>query len=483
VNGLIERQQAIETFASNLKTPEEMKVLEQELCKTSLKYLCHNVLGMADWDTCHDDLEAFDSENRDSRYRLLLLPRGHLKTSILSVGKTIQDLIKDYNQSILLTSAVWGNARSFLSEIKEYLDSKSRLPYLFGEFKSHRWNTEEIIINQRTQANKTPTIDTAGIDKVLTSQHYKRIRADDLVSRENITTRDQIIKVINHFKDLVKLLEPDGQMEIIGTRWHDADLYSHIIKELMRSELKGDAFVFLKREAIEKGEVIFPKKFTKEGLDNIKAQIGSYEYACNYNNEPISPDNQHFKPPIRYWTNLDEKSNHYGAFDPATSEDKKACDAVIIDGCITPSNQMCVAEYKCFSEGAKNPMDMIDGIFKYVTTFKCKKFGIETNGGQEVYIKLVKEEMRKRNIFFDLVPIHQHRDKFSRIMALQPRYESGNLLLKQGMVELEDQLARFPVADKVDILDGLAMIMQIAEPQYLHKPKVFVPKTGGRYGN
>jgi hypothetical protein len=468
MNNLIDR---IETMEE-----EKLKELERGLCRDSLKFLCGTSLQMNDWDKVHDDVEDFAITNRDARYKMYLIPRGHLKTSILSIGKTIQDILKDFNQTVLLTSAVWGNSRSFLSEIKEYLTSKSRLPYLFGNFVSDKWNQDEIVIKQRTMANKTPTIDTAGIDKVLTSQHYKTIRADDLVTRENITNREQMQKVINHFKDLVKLLEPEGHLEIIGTRWHDADLYGHVLKELSSADLKGDAFVSMSRKAIENGEVIFKKKFTSEGLDNIKKQIGSYEYACNYDNSPVNPDTQQFKPPIRYWNVIDEGAVHYGAFDPATSEDKNSCDAVVIDACITPSNQLCVAEYKAFGGGSKNPADMMDCIFKYVSMFKIKKFGIETNGGQAVYIKLLQEEQKKRNIFFEIVPINQHRDKFSRIMALQPRYESGNLLLKQGMMELEEQLIRFPVSEKLDIIDGLSMIMQIAEPKLIYKPKVYIPQ-------
>lgn len=242
----------------------------------------------------------------------------------------------------------------------------------------------------------------------------------------------------------------------------------------MSDTVISDKFAVYKRRAVEDGKPIFPKKFSLETLANIKAQIGSFEYSSNYDNDPINPEEQAFKPPFRYWKDLGDGAVHYGTFDPATSEKKNSCDAVVMDGCITKANQLCVVEYKAFR--VKNPDEMISKIFEYVSKYKIRKFGVETNGGQEIYVKLIEQAMRERNIFFELVPIHQHRDKSSRILALVPRYESGNLLLKQGMMELEDQMERFPVSAKLDILDALAMQLQIAEPQFERRAKPYIPR-------
>ena len=102
--------------------------------------------------------------------------------------------------------------------------------------------------------------------------------------------------------------------------------------------------------------------------------------------------------------------------------------------------------------------------------------GVEVNGGQGIWVKLIEAEQRQRNIFCEIGPIQQNKDKFSRILGLHPRYESGNLLLKQGMIELSDQMVRFPVAQRVDILDALAMQIQIVDPTLIvNKVKSWVP--------
>lgn len=463
-------------FLIDLEQELVLNETQKFLCENDLKYLCRDVLKMSDWDICHDELNEFLKTSR-KRFKFIALPRGHLKTSILTIGLSIQHILKDHDTRILLANAVWDNARSFLSEIKAYLSDKSVLPRLYKTFQSDRWTQEEVVINQRISPNKTPTYATAGIEKALTSQHYKIIFADDLVNRQNITTEEQREKVKKYYSDLLDLLDPDGTLYIIGTRWHDGDLYGHILRT---EPEKFDTYIVGATKSGEiDGELIFPKKFSSEHLRQLLKSKGSYEFYCQYFNKPIADGTQHFKPPARFWTDVSREAIHYVTFDPATSEKKNACDAVVMDCAITGANQLCVVEYKLFGQN-KNPNDMMATIFEYVLKYpnphgQVKKVGIEVNGGQEIYVKLLEQEMRKRNIFFEIFPIRQHIDKFSRIIALQPRWESGNLLLKQGMFELEDQMFRFPVSEKFDVIDTLAMQLQILSPIEESKARVYIP--------
>lgn len=296
---------------------KEWVAQEAALCRNDLKYLCRDTLSMYDWDECHDRLLEWKYKNRDRRFKMYLMPRGFLKTSVLTIGETIQDILNDFDTRILLTSAVWNNARSFLREIADqnmgYLTQKSNLPNIFGRFVTDTWNAEKIVVAQRQKPNKTPTIDTAGIDKVLTSQHYRIIKADDLVTRETTTTAEQIEKVKNHLKDLLKLLDPDGLMDIVGTRWDDQDAYRWVLEELTREDqLRDEAFavfdlppvrdesgkkVYLIGSKYPQGSVpTFPKKFPINILENLKFKLGSYEYSCTPAETPILMSDWKTKP-------------------------------------------------------------------------------------------------------------------------------------------------------------------------------------------
>lgn len=444
--------------------------------RNRLDYLCQYYLNFKDWDTCHDDLLAWLLQSTKKR-KLILMPRGHLKSSVITVGLTIQHILADPDKKVLIASAIWDNARSFLSEIKEYLTNKSRLPRVFGRFESNKWNQDDITIKQRVRPNKTPTISTAGIDKALASQHYDIIFADDLVNRQTISTEEQRSKVKKFYSDLLDLLEPDGVLYLIGTRWHDGDLYGMIMKGQAE---QWDVYKCgaTKDNTID-GEVIFPKKFSTAKLHELRAgkntdeAMGDYEFFCQYFNEPIATESQHFKPPVRFWTDLGDHAVHTLTVDLAISEKTSADYSVVMDCALTRANQLCVVEY--WRKRAE-PSEVLERIFEYVLKYKCRRVGIEGVAYQRAMVNLVLDEQRKRNIFFEVFPILHSSDKFSRIIALQPRWQTGNLLLKQGMIELEEELFRFPVSEHDDVVDALSMQLSVIQPIGLSRPKVWIPQ-------
>lgn len=436
---------------------------QRQLCKSNLKYLCTEILGYTDWDVCHDDLVEWDIAHTDKKFRMYLLPRKHLKSSIKTIAGTIQDLLQDPNHRILIANAVWDNARKFLAELKEHLQ-RPELVRLFGEFHAEHWNQDEIIIAQRNQPNKTPSILTAGIEKAITGQHFTRIKVDDWVDPTNVTTKEQIQKTINQFKNLFKMLDPNGTMEVIGTRWHDADLYGWILKELTNDAMAEKFYVYTRyaRESergvpAEDGHPIFPKKFTVDNLTDLKKQIGTYEWATNYMNNPINPETQLFKPPVRHWESIPEGSRHFITVDLAGTEEDSDFN-VITDCAWSKANQLYVVEYR---RGRFTPHEVIDHIFEMVDAHHPVIVGVESIAYQRIMLYLLDMEMRKRKKFFPIMPLTPHKDKFERLRALQPLWSGGNILLKPGMVELEEEFFRFPVSANDDIHDTVAMVLQL----------------------
>jgi len=211
-------------------------------CKTDLKFLCKHILGMHDWDNnLHGDLvrELLLPNN----HKLLLIPRGHLKSSIVTVGWSIQQIIINPNTRILLTNAVWDLSRKFLREITGLITDKSPLSDIFGQFngKGSIFTQDEITISQRTIGTvKEPTIMTGGVEKAVTGAHFDIIIHDDLVEENNIGTPEQIKKIIRFRQNCLDLLDPGGLEIIIGTRWAMGDLYGHLIETEMTS-LNGKA--------------------------------------------------------------------------------------------------------------------------------------------------------------------------------------------------------------------------------------------------
>src|SRR3990167_5054847 len=127
---------------------EDFLELEKIYCETNLKYLCEKILHFGDWDKCHDKLADF-LKNSKKKFKLILMPRGHLKSSVVTIALSVQEILKNPDTSILLCNAILGNAQKFLSEIKEYLSPKTDLQKLYGKFDTVLWNQSEVTISQR----------------------------------------------------------------------------------------------------------------------------------------------------------------------------------------------------------------------------------------------------------------------------------------------------------------------------------------------
>ena len=192
---------------------------------------------MKDWqDGLHDELAAY--LDTPAKQKLVLMPRGHLKSSIVTVGKSIQWLLRDSNTRILITNAVWDQSREFLRQISDYLTVSSQLPTIFGQFrhKDLTWTRSEITIAQKNDPTKRgPSIRTAGLESILTGSHCDKIIHDDLVELNNVQTRDQIKKVIQFHDASLDLLDPGGEMVDIGTRWAEDDLYGLLLTDRTRT--------------------------------------------------------------------------------------------------------------------------------------------------------------------------------------------------------------------------------------------------------
>jgi hypothetical protein len=224
-------------WANDPYGPPQTKELAQirDACRKSLKYLAKEILGMSKWDDdLHDDLAAY--LEKSGKHKLILIPRGHLKSSIVTIAWTIQQLLRNPNTRVLIRNAVWDQSRRFLGQIQGYLED-SELPTIFGAFHNAKviWTKEECEIAQRKVKKASPTIMTAGIETSLTGLHFDIIVDDDLVNDKNTSTKEQIQKVIDVYNDSFNLLDRGGQHVVIGTRWNHKDLYGHILSTDTRS--------------------------------------------------------------------------------------------------------------------------------------------------------------------------------------------------------------------------------------------------------
>lgn len=196
-------------------------------CKVSLYFLAYTVLGFRDVSkrTHGEIIAALES---DKKRKLICVPRGCLKSSLACVAYPIWLLINNPDIRILIDSEIYTNSKNFLREIKSHLESPMMIK-MFGEFKSEPWNEGEIFIKQRKKIYKEGSITVSGIGAVKVGQHYDYIIMDDMNSPSNTNTPENAKKVVDHYRYSTSILEPDGTLVVIGTRYADSDLIGHIL--------------------------------------------------------------------------------------------------------------------------------------------------------------------------------------------------------------------------------------------------------------
>ena len=223
----------IDPFSSLQRLPpleqhQALKVMQGELYKQSLFLTAKKLLNYQDlvWHAHGDVIEALES---DTKRKMIVMPRGSLKTSLCSVAYPIWSLIKNPNERILLDSELYTNSKNILREIKSHLEGE-RLRALFGKFEMEPWNEGEITIAQRTKVYKEASITAGGVGTTKVGQHYSMIIMDDMNSPANSGTKEGREKVIDHYKYSFSLLEPHGVMVLVGTRYSSGDLIGSILE-------------------------------------------------------------------------------------------------------------------------------------------------------------------------------------------------------------------------------------------------------------
>lgn len=429
--------------------------------KTNLTDLYHfnkEILGYSSMEA-KPHKEMCDFVEYGGNRQLLLYPRGHFKSSCITVGYALYRLLKNPNIRILIVNLTLQNAKSFLREIKGHLENNDKLIDIVGKQrnKDDKWTETEITIRDRSVNVKESSITVAGSGVALVSQHYDIIIADDIENQDTVSTKEQLEKTRNWFKLLYSLLDPGGKMIVIGTRYHYEDIYSQLIKQ-------PDYEKLIKSCYDDKGKPIFPKRFTKKILASLKASQGSYIFGCQYLNSPVDSENAKFKKSdIKYYTNDDLRGKTLFTvmcIDRAYSLNKSSDFTGLVVASLDQDNNLYVRfskRLKCLEN------EIINWIFLYRETFDVNLVGIEQKAYEFTLKPTLDSEMRARNNFFSVSELKAKQSKIMRIERLVPRFEVGSIFIRQEMVDLEDELLRFPMAEHDDLADALAYTLDLLQ--------------------
>lgn len=433
----------------------------------------------------HRELCDFVETNTD-RKKLILMPRGHLKTTVITVGYSLQRIARDPKVRILIANATGAMAEAMLGQIKKHLQYNETFRYYFGDLSTtaSTWRDGMITlpVGEGSYQSKEATVIAYGLGGSLVSQHYDVIIVDDPHNRENINTKDQIDKVKQSYRDLLDLLEPGGQLIIIGTRWHDDDLYGQVMDKTNPGSAEFDVFIRqaitnmrLGREPgghykIESGNILWPEKYNYKALSALLNEKGLYEFSCQYQNQPVDDENAVFH---RQWflqydpTDLkDRKLTRFTAIDPAISLKERADFTAIVTIGVDVLGKIYVLEVK---RGHYTEDQMVDELFLTNERYHPLSICIETVAFQKTLQHYIMKEIKKRGHSLPLNEVLPESDesKEKRIRLLQPMYMRSDIYHSESVPDikyLEDELLRFPKGKNDDCADAMAYAVRASFP-------------------
>ncbi len=426
-----------------------------------------------------DTYSISDKQSLALHQLLSLMPRGTFKTSIITIGLTCQFFLNYSEERVLLDSETVTKASAFLAEIKGHMEGNDLYRRVFFAIwgimpppknKNARWSNSALELAHRKKSKKEASIEVSGVDVTKNGMHYDLIIFDDLHSEINTQTKEQIEKVIQHFKLSYSLLDPGCPVIVIGTRWSYTDLYQYIIDE------RQSTFNFITRSAkAPDGTLFFPARLTDEFLIEQRKGQGSYIFSCQYQNDPVDSETAKFQ---REWFQNITKTweevagipiNWYLTIDPGGDGLHSDYAAFVVSG-MDYQSQLYV---RFILKAKMSNAQIVMKTFDLYRQFQPKRIVVETLASQGKSIEYTyKEKIKELSFWLPITYIKgRNKAKIDRIELLAPKYEFGQVYhVKEcpQIGELVDELVHFPKAKFDDVSDAFATVLEVATPPSRH---------------
>ena len=503
--GKIQRFRAFLKKTRDQEGPEKAQRYARKIASRDLYYLSHQVLGFEDlYEPFHGDLCRFLEECDAHGFSSLTeAARSHFKSSIATTARAIRWMILDPGVTIGLGSATLKDVRPFGKDIRGLLEKSTKLQLLFPDRfwkepkkTAEKW-TEEMFSIKRDGHFRENTVELFGLeDDMPTGRHYRKLLIDDAITKENVGTAERIAKIQAN----AELLNPikvalEDPIHWVGTPYHMHDYYARLEKMM-------GIKVFC-RPAMEFGRPVFPTRFTKEKLEELRRDHGNYLFDTQYMMQRMDRSDMKFR---REWIKFEDPIkpsqpgfNFFINVDPASARRKESdFTAMSVFGVDHEFGFHLVDGV----HDKMDPLQRIEAFLELVVKWNCVYGSYETIGFQLTDLFFLRQLMRERNIHVPIWEINKHKEnKDERIMGIQPIMKSGKffmpnkpILYERKWVNPDDGFTRtidiveqallemdfYPMGTHDDILDTFSQARSIVYAGMIpkpNKPNPFVPQT------
>lgn len=417
-----------------------------------------------------------------------LWARYHYKSSVITFGLTLQDIIRDPEITVGIFSHTRPIAKAFLRQLKAEMETNPLLPDLWpGVFwrypqkQAPKWSEDDGLIVRRKGNPKEATVEAWGlVDGQPTGKHYALRVYDDVVTRESATTPEMIAKTTSAWELSLNLKTAQGgKARYVGTRYHWADTYDEILK---RGAVK-------KREYPAEDENGVPAFLSRPRLDQERRDMGVATYSAQMLLRPTADSITAFQLAwLRYHDGIKPPGagmNRYILVDPAHSKRKDSdWTSIWVLGAGEDLNwHVCDVVRDRLNLGER-----VAALIRLHRIWRPLGVGYERYGLQ-ADIEAIQQEQGRQNYRFDVIELAGTLGKDDRISRLLPLFQAGRIWLPRTLhytqydgltVDLMHYFVNleylpYPAARFKDMLDSLSRVcdedLQVAWPEAVDSAK------------
>ncbi len=462
-------------YAAKQRSAGQLDALRARLGREDLFYLLTRLLGRNDLDDPWHFARCREVQAKPDG-RLDLWAREHGKSSIITFGQTVRDILNDPETTVGIFSHTRPVAKDFLRQIKHEFEHNPLLKRLYPDVlwadpkkESPSWSLDKGITVRRRENPKEATVEAWGlVDGQPTGKHFSLLLYDDVVTRESVTTPEMIAKVTEAWSLSLNLGSGEGRRRVIGTRYHYNDTY--------RTILDRKAAVPRIHPATDDGtETGRPALLSPKALADKRAAMGAHVFGCQMLLNPRADKVAGFREQwLRFWTpgrgpfGGAAHLNRYIVVDPAAGRGARGDYTVMLVVGLGPDGNRYLVD------GVRDRLNLAaraEALFRLHRLYQPIAVGYEQYGIQ-ADIEYIEAERERRNYRFEIIPLGGSVPKRERILTLGPYFEQGRLFLpaRRPFVTLAgetrdltrlftEEYLEFPVGRHDDMIDCLARIL------------------------
>jgi phage terminase large subunit-like protein len=477
------RKQANEFYADILHDAEKdgciVKTMN-ELGRRDLFFLLTRLLHRRDIDRDWLFDRCSEVQQRPDGY-LDLWAREHYKSTLITFGRTIQDVLDSHSADSFhwsqeVTAGIFSCtrpiAKAFLAQIMQEFEHNTLLKEVYPDVlwdnprrEAPKWSLDSGIIVKRKGNPKEATVEAWGlVDGQPTSKHFNLLVYDDVVTLESVTTPEMIAKVTERWAVSLNLGAHGGRRRHIGTRYHFNDTY----RSMMEREAVTPRIYPATDTGKPDGKPVF---LSAESLAGKRRDMGPYVFGCQMLQNPTADEAQGFQLDwLRFYPSIEsDLFNRYILVDPA-GEKKKGSDytSMVVIGLGPDRNYYLI-------DGIRDRLNLTERtkkLFEFHKKYRPLAVGYEKYG-KDSDIEHIEDKQHQETYHFDITPLGGPMPKFDRIRKLIPIFENGRFwmphhlpfMLHDGKMAdyvklfVDEEYICFPVCIHDDMLDNIARIV------------------------